>query len=115
LSAGAPQEHDGRCRQASGPEIAVRVKNELRTVTVSSRPGRTVEAVVRRRGIEARLGTTDFLVQSEAPVTLIVREPDTLRRVAMPATEDRGRMVAFVAAPVAAAVIARMFRPRRSK
>lgn len=89
--------------------------DELRTVTVSSRPGRTVEAVVRRRGIDARVGGRGFVFQTEKPVTLIVREPDTLRRVAMPVTDDRGRMLALVAAPAAAALIARMFRPRRSR
>lgn len=89
--------------------------DELRTVTVSSRPGRTIEAVVRRRGIDVGFGERRFTVQSEEPVTLIVREPDTLRRVAMPQTDDRGRMMALVGAPLAAVFIGRMFRANRSK
>lgn len=93
----------------------MRVNNELRTVTVSRRPGRTVEAVVRRRGIDARVGGRGIVLQAEEPVTLIVREPDTLRHVAMPERQARGAAFAFVAAPVAAAIIARILRPRRSR
>lgn len=89
--------------------------DELRTVMVSSGPGRTVEAVVRRRGIDIGVGERRLSIQSEEPITLIVREPDTLRRVAMPATDDRGRMLALIAAPIAAMLTARMFRPKRSR
>lgn len=89
--------------------------DELRTVTVSSRPARTIEAVVRRRGIDVGFGERRLSVQSEEAVTLIVREPDTLRRVAMPQTDDRGRMMALVGAPLAALLVGRLFRAKRSR
>lgn len=89
--------------------------NELRTVKVADGPGHSVEAVVRVRGIDAMAGGRGFVLHSEEPVTLLVRDRDSLRRVAMPERNDGMSPVAFLAAPIAALAIARMFRGRRRK
>jgi hypothetical protein len=89
--------------------------NELRTVQVADGPGRTVEAVVRRHGIDARADGRGFVYQSEEPVTLLVRDRDTLRRISMPERNEGVPAMAFLAAPIAAMVVARMFRPKKPK
>jgi hypothetical protein len=89
--------------------------DELRTVKVADGLGRSVEAVVRRRGIDARAGGRGFVFQSEEPVTLLVRDRDTMRRISMPERNEGVSAVAFLAAPIAAMVVARMFRPKKPK
>lgn len=89
--------------------------DELRTVRVADGTGRSVEAVVRRRGIDARAGGRGFVFQSEEPVTLLVRDQDTLRRISMPERNEGPSAIAFLAAPIVAFTIARMFRPKKPK
>ena len=89
--------------------------DELRTVKVADGPGRSVEAVVRRRGIDLRADGRGFVFQTEEPVTLLVRDQDTLRRISMPERNEGVPAVAFLAAPIVAMVVARMFKPKGPK
>ncbi len=89
--------------------------DELRTVPVADGPGRTVEAVVRRRGIDVRAGGRGVVFQTEEAVTLLVRDRDTLRRISMPERNEGPPAAAFLAAPIAAIVLTRMFRAKRPK
>jgi hypothetical protein len=88
---------------------------ELRTVRVADGPGHSVEAVVRVSGIDARIDGRGFVFQTEEPVTLLVRDKDSLRRVQMPERDEGVPAIAFLAAPIAAMVIARMFKARKPK
>jgi hypothetical protein len=89
--------------------------DELRTVKVADGAGHSVEAVVRVRGIDAMVRGRGFVFQSEEPVTLLVRDRDSLRRVHMPERKEGPSPAAFLAAPVVAFVVTRMFRPRKPK
>lgn len=93
----------------------MRVTRTLRTVKVADGRGRSVEAIVRVREIDARVAGQGAVLRTEEPVTLLVRDRDTLRRVAMPEKRGGFPALAWMAAPVAAMVIARVCRPRRSR
>ena len=82
---------------------------------VADGAGHSVEAVVQVRGIDGTAGGRGFVFQSEEPVTLLVRDRDSLRRVQMPERNDGPAAAAFLVAPIVAFAIARMFRPRRRK
>ncbi len=107
----------------------MRLLNETRTIVLSSTPQRTVEARVRVRGLDvdaalppamrARMGideeTRRFHIERQNPLDVIVREAGEERHHRIAAPSGRGMAIMFVAAPLAARVIARMFKRGRSR
>jgi hypothetical protein len=87
--------------------------DELRTVTISTAAGRTVEGQVRVRGIDARAGGRGFRLERREPVSVLIRENGSLRRVALPRPERRALAI-WIAAPVAALIARRIVARRRS-
>lgn len=87
----------------------------MRTVKVADGAGHSVEAIVRVRGIDGMANGRGFVFQSEEPVTLLVRDKDSLRRVQMLERNDWPPAAAFLVAPIVAFAIARMFKPKRRK
>ena len=88
--------------------------DELRTVTISTANDRTVEGQVRVRGIDARAGGRGFVFERREPVSLLIREQGSLRRVALPQTRHSGLAAAWIAAPIAACIAKRLVARRRS-
>jgi hypothetical protein len=94
----------------------MRLLNELRTVTISETAGRRVEAVVRVRGVDLRdVEAQGLHVEQQEPMQVVVREADTVRWLNLPPKEGARTLAMFVAAPIAARVLARMLKARRSR
>jgi hypothetical protein len=87
--------------------------DELRTVTISTAGARTVEGQVRVRGIDARAGGRGFVYERREAVSLLIREPGSLRRVALPRAR-RSALAVWIAAPIAACIAKRLVARRRS-
>jgi hypothetical protein len=78
----------------------VKFRNELHNVKVSDRRGRTVEGIVRVRGIDARVAGKGFVFEQQVPVGVMVHTHSGVQRIAVP-RYDAGRGLALaLAAPV---------------
>jgi len=87
--------------------------DDVHTVTISTAGGRTVEGQVRVRGIDARAGGHGVRFERREPVSLLIREGGSLRRVALPPPQ-RGPLAIWIAAPLAALIARRLVARRRS-
>lgn len=92
----------------------MRLVNELRNIRLQAGAGRSLEAVVRVRGIDARLDNRrGFVCGNHEPVALVVHGQQTFRRVSFPARENSRAALLFIALPVAAYIVARLVTGRR--
>jgi hypothetical protein len=89
----------------------VQVINRSETVTLGRSRGRSVEATVRRRGIDARVDGRGFLYERRDPQALVLRGEDDVTRLALP--KEPGNLVRFAAPVLAYAVVRSLVRRRR--
>jgi hypothetical protein len=90
----------------------MRILNETRTAPVAYSRGRRIEAIVRVRGVDARVGGRGFAYQRHEPQAIILRGEDDIARVTIP---GRAMNVAGAAAPVAIYLLSRALVKRRRK
>lgn len=88
----------------------MRILNETRTAPVAYARGRRIEAIVRVRGVDARVGGRGFSYQRHEPQAIILRGEDDIARVAIP---GHAMNLAGAAAPVAIYLLARALVKRR--
>ena len=86
--------------------------NKTETVPLGRTQGRSIEAVVRISGIDARVGGRGFVYERRDPQAVIVRGEDDLSRIEV---RTAGAPVARLAAPVAAYFLARVLLRRRRR
>jgi hypothetical protein len=90
----------------------VRVINSTETIPLGRAGGRSVEAVVRTTGVDARVHGRGFRFERREPQAIVLRGEDDVTRMALPAGAQNA---ARVAAPVAAYLLTRAFVRRRRK
>lgn len=89
----------------------MRIINDLSPITVSSDARRTIDAVVRVRGVDATAGGRGVRAEQHTPVAIIVRDEHGVRRIALP--QHSSHTLAFLAAPVAAFALIRAMKWRQ--
>ena len=89
--------------------------NETRTVTLSRTPHRTVEALVRVRGIDVRAGGGGLHIERQVPVAVVVRESGEERRRGIVPQPGIGMAAIAMATPIVAGAIVRRFKTKRRK
>jgi hypothetical protein len=89
----------------------MRVINSSETVTLGRAGGRSVEATVRRTGIDARVDGRGFVYERHDPRELVLRGEDDVRRLALP--KEPPNLVRFAAPVVAYALVRTLVRRRR--
>jgi hypothetical protein len=93
----------------------VKLRNELQNVRVSDRNGRTVEGVVRVRGVDARVGDRGVLVKMQDPVAVVVHTPSGVQRHALPRYDAFPGVAAAIAGPALFLATKRFFRKGRRR
>ena len=88
--------------------------NDLRRQRVAYAQGRTVDGEVRVRGLDLHVAGRSIVVERRVPVAVVVMDGGRESRYRLP-REPGIPAVAFVAAPIAAFVVARIFSPKRRK
>jgi hypothetical protein len=91
----------------------VRILNKTQTLPLGRSEGRSIEAVVRISGIDARAGGRGFVYERRDPQAVLVRGEDDLSSIDI--RPSGGVPVARIAAPVAAYLLARVIFSRRRK
>ena len=97
-----------------GP-TTMRLLHETRTVTLSRTPHRTVEALVRVRGIDIRAGRGGLHFERREPVAVVVRESGEERRHGIAPPPGIGMAAIAIATPIVAGAIAGRFKAKRGK
>jgi len=90
----------------------MKITNEHRHVPLALPGDRSAEGIVQVRGVDLRFGGRGVVFEDRRPVAVLVRTPDTLRRIAID-EHRRGRRFAAYAAPVAVYTLARLLLRRR--
>jgi hypothetical protein len=78
----------------------VKLRNELQTIRVTTAGDRTVEGVVRVRGVDARVGRRGFIVERQTPVAVVVHTHAGVRRLALPRYDAVTGVAAALAGPM---------------
>ena len=91
-------------------EDSMRLINQLQSVNVSAADGRSVEASVRVRGADLRVGGRGVVFEQCDPMTVLVHGRDSVTRLALPPSGGAGAVAACIVAPVAARIIVRVLR-----
>ena len=92
----------------------MKLLNENRTVPILAEPGRSVDGVVRVRGVDLAFAGRGPVAATHEPVAIVVRDGGTLRRTALPARSEPGALsLAAALAPLAAVLVTRHVRRTR--
>jgi hypothetical protein len=91
----------------------VRILNKTQTLPLGRSEGRSIEAVVRISGIDARAGGRGFVYERRDPQAVVVRGEDDLSRIEIRPAD--GVPLIRMAAPVAAYLLTRIIFRRRRK
>jgi hypothetical protein len=78
----------------------VRLRNELHNVSVSDRRGRSVEGIVRVRGVDARVNGRGFVLEQRQPVGVVVHTSSGMQRLALPRHDAAGGAAIALAGPL---------------
>lgn len=89
----------------------MRIVNQSETVTIGRAGDRSVEAVVRRTGIDARVDGRGFVYERRDPQAIVLRGEDDVTNLAVPS--GTGNLVRMVAPVVAYALVRSLVRRRR--
>jgi hypothetical protein len=92
----------------------MKLRNELEHVVLADSRGRSVEGVVRVRGIDARFAGRGLILQSQEPVAVLLRSPAGVSRMAMPAP-SLAPAAAMMAAPALYLAVSRILRKGRRR
>jgi hypothetical protein len=91
----------------------MQITREDVAVPVARDASRSVDGVVRVRGIDATVAGRGAIIQWREPHAVVVRDGDRVTRLAVPATDRAGMLVAFVLAPVASYLLSKAFSGKR--
>lgn len=92
----------------------MKITNEHRHVPLGLPDGRAAEGIVQVRGLDLTVRGRGLVLEDRRPVAVLVRTPDTLRRIAIDDARPGRRFFAY-AAPVAVYGLARVMIRRRWK
>ena len=84
------------------------------TVEVARDATRTVEGVVRVRGLDARVAGRGGVIEWRDPHAVIVRDGGRVTRLTVPVQQRAGMLLAFVLVPVAGVFLRNALASRRS-
>ena len=90
----------------------MKLTNEHQHVPVQLPDGRHIEGIVQVRGLDLRVAGRGVVVERRRPVAVIVRTPDTLRRLAV---DERHSPVTLLIAVLPLASLAMRRLMRRAK
>lgn len=90
----------------------MKLTNEHRHVRVQMPGGWRAEGIVQVRGIDLRLHRRGIVIETRRPVAVLVRTPDSLRRLSVDESRSGGLLLT-AAVPVAAFAARRLMRRRR--
>lgn len=93
----------------------VRVRNELQNVSVSGGRGRSVEGVVRVRGVDARVNGRGFVLERRQPVGVVVHTSSGMQRLTLPRQDATTGIAAVLAGPLLFLATKRYFRKGRRR
>ena len=93
----------------------MRLLNETRTVTLSRTPHRTIEALVRVRGVDIRAGRGGLHIERQEPIAVVVTESGDERRHGIAPPPGIGMAAIALATPIVSRAIARRLRTNRRK
>jgi len=92
----------------------MRLVRDEYTVEVARDMTRTVEGVVRVRGIDARVAGRGVVVERRDPQAVIVRDGGRVTRLTIPPSQRAGMLLAFALVPVAGMFVRSALASRRS-
>lgn len=92
----------------------MRILNDLRNERIMTGEDRTIDAVVRVRGVDLSRSRFGLVVGTHEPVALLVHEAGVMTRQSLPpAGLSPGLKAAIVGAPLLALAVGRILRGRR--
>jgi hypothetical protein len=83
------------------------------SVPVARDARRSVDGVVRVRGIDVTVAGRGAIIQMRQPHAVVVRDGDRVTRLTVPATDRAGMLVAFLLAPVASYLLTKALSAKR--
>jgi hypothetical protein len=91
----------------------VKLRNELQNVVVAAGHGRSVEGIVRVRGIDARVDGKGFVFEEQVPVGVVVRTHSGMQRITVPRYDAFPGIAVALAGPALYLAAKRFFRKGR--